>query len=49
MGIDVGTSNIGPGRTGELEIYLEPGNYKIYCSIKNHRDGTTDRVISVKD
>lgn len=49
MGIEAGTSNIGPRRTGQLEIYLAPGNYKIYCGIKNHRDGAIDRVISVKD
>jgi uncharacterized cupredoxin-like copper-binding protein len=38
-GTEVAASElIGPGRSGSVEVTLEPGEYVFYCSVGNHRD-----------
>jgi uncharacterized cupredoxin-like copper-binding protein len=36
-GVEEETEPIGPGKSGELTVRLEAGDYEFYCPIGNHR------------
>lgn len=41
------TPNLGPGKSAELRVTLETGNYELYCSIPGHREQGMEAKLAV--